>query len=256
MDIPNRISKLSRILVLFAWIVLVFPLGAGEPVDDASQFYGQVQKQILDAKTLQVKFTSIFETLQKGQKVKSTKSIKGEGSLVMAEGNRCKFLFDWSEEGSDKKFSWIAISDGKRISMTRNGFFSKEIEPETLEWKTPLDRCLKADLLGSGLMSGGTFHGYSYYPKDKTVSRTLPYEIKNCRFQKEEMSGDRKTQVIRYHLNSYPPMSVTVWIDTQTRLPVKRVRVWSGVAGDHTKTETYSDWVLDGMIDPISFKLP
>ncbi len=51
-------------------------------------------------------------------------------------------------------------------------------------------------------------------------------------------------------------MSVALWLDVKTGLPVKRI-VTAGVAGERmTVTETYGKFTLDEKVDVKKFDLP
>jgi outer membrane lipoprotein-sorting protein len=70
------------------------------------------------------------------------------------------------------------------------------------------------------------------------------------------MVGDQEAHVIHYKLkDSYPPLRVSLWLDAKTNLPLRRVVVWGGVAGDHTTAETYSVLTLDAKVDAKRFEL-
>jgi outer membrane lipoprotein-sorting protein len=70
--------------------------------------------------------------------------------------------------------------------------------------------------------------------------------------------GMRETHVLHYVAkakNSGPgtAVNITVWIDTQSNLPVKRVCAMDN--GIRTE-EVYSDWQLNATMDPALFELP
>lgn len=73
-----------------------------------------------------------------------------------------------------------------------------------------------------------------------------------------EKVGMRETQVLHYVVNGKNPgpgaaVTITVWIDTQTNLPLKRVCAMDN--GIRTE-EVYSDWQLNATMDPALFELP
>jgi outer membrane lipoprotein-sorting protein len=75
----------------------------------------------------------------------------------------------------------------------------------------------------------------------------------------KEMVGKREAQVVTYTLKleeAEKPATVTVWIDTKTQLPLKRVLRARVEDNEVTMTETFSRLDLKAKIGPKKFELP
>jgi hypothetical protein len=86
------------------------------------------------------------------------------------------------------------------------------------------------------------------------------FAVSDFKLGKKEMVGGVETQAVDYalkYLSGEKPAAATVWIDTKTNLPVKRVITMRPLPDlTITITETYAKSVVDGKIDEKEFDLP
>jgi outer membrane lipoprotein-sorting protein len=94
-------------------------------------------------------------------------------------------------------------------------------------------------------------------PVEVDVNEQL--KLSDFKLGKKEKVGDSEAQVIDYTLTvkgEKEPMQCSVWVDTKTNLPLKRVLRGKEGTEKATVTETYSKFTVDGKVDPKSFELP
>jgi hypothetical protein len=86
------------------------------------------------------------------------------------------------------------------------------------------------------------------------------FAISGLKLGKKEPVSGVESQVIEHQItlkNLEQPISVTVWVDVKTNLPVKRVVTLKEEGRDTiTVTETYTKAVVDGKLDEKEFELP
>jgi hypothetical protein len=81
--------------------------------------------------------------------------------------------------------------------------------------------------------------------------------IKNFKFGAKEMVDQRNAQVVEYEIDlKGKKAKASVWIDTKTQLPLKRVLMLEEMGQNVTITETYSTFIVDGKLDPKLFEIP
>ena len=74
----------------------------------------------------------------------------------------------------------------------------------------------------------------------------------------KEKVGERDTRVIQYTLTAKggeDPLSVKLWLDAETNLPVK-LAVTGGKSDWKDLTETYGEFTIEPKVDAKSFELP
>jgi outer membrane lipoprotein-sorting protein len=71
------------------------------------------------------------------------------------------------------------------------------------------------------------------------------------------MVGDSTAQVVTYQLDfNGKSAQMSVWIDTKTQLPLKRVVAVDQDGQMFRITETYSTFAIDPKLDPKLFEIP
>ena len=85
-----------------------------------------------------------------------------------------------------------------------------------------------------------------------------PVKVSDFKFGKKEKVGDRQAQAVEYRsaFKGNEPMATVVWIDIETKAPLKRMFRMKAEGKDGSMTETFHDTKLDGKIDPKKFELP
>src|SRR5581483_1800247 len=90
------------------------------------------------------------------------------------------------------------------------------------------------------------------------------FKVSDFKLGKKEMVGKQEAQVVEYKTvpkqQADTPFMLTVWLDTKTHLPLKRVAVLvltkDNRKATYTSTETFTKLELDGKIDAKQFELP
>ncbi len=95
--------------------------------------------------------------------------------------------------------------------------------------------------------------------KPKPFDAEEEFAVSGFKLGKKETVNGVETQAVVYAVK-FPvddkPAAATVWIDTKTNLPVKRVIVMKLGNAVITSTETYAKSIVDGKIDDKEFALP
>jgi hypothetical protein len=87
----------------------------------------------------------------------------------------------------------------------------------------------------------------------------LELRASDFKLGRKQKVGDRQTQAVEYNstvLGAKEPMATIVWIDVETKVPLKRSFRMKEGGKEGTMTETFSNVKLDGKIDPKKFELP
>jgi outer membrane lipoprotein-sorting protein len=249
---------LARSALALAILSCVLPLAAGpDEGSEAEKLFRDMEKKINDAKTVECKFDCAIETIQNG-KSKGGK-FDCAGSLLLGEGNRCNLLVKTTSAGDKKSWQWLTVSDGRTMFGTTGNYYGPEGLKKPSKQALPENLCavLRSGITRSGLertyqggeRATGIEHGR--VKSTREVDEAFRFSLAG----KEKLDG-RDVRVIHYNLKSYPPLRVRLWLDADTNLPLQRELIWTGVAGDHTTTEKYTELKLDGAIDPKKFELP
>jgi len=225
-----------KVLALCATVLLL-----PQERNEAHALLKKMESKLLDAKTLQLKV--------EGTSRLSNSPVTLKSSLLIGEDNR--FQFDLDVAKSEGNVIFQAVSDGSK-------------------WKTSIDKFnipidvppnLKVQLVEAFFRSGTLFcarwlEAMADKEDKRPEFRKLP-DYANFKMGRKEKMGGRDVQLIHFTIKGPDnPVSVSLWIDVGTTLPVKReLRGMQGVV-DVTTVETFSELKLDEKIDPAKFELP
>jgi len=87
---------------------------------------------------------------------------------------------------------------------------------------------------------------------------TKVFLVKGFKLGAKEKVGDREAQIVHYQIEDKRDGDVTeasIWIDTQTQLPLKRVLAGKTTDGRFTMTETYV-FTVDSKLEDKLFEIP
>jgi outer membrane lipoprotein-sorting protein len=218
-------------------LFLVLTLPAAEP-NDAEKLFRDMEKKVTSAKTLECTFEAKLEAPRD-----QNGTITGE--VVLADGN--KWFTEYGGEVGGRKGKTTSISDGIKVVDIESDMPNK-----TRDANKGQTGILCASVARAGLMAS-----FFYVAKELKAADDL--KASDFKLGKKEKVGDKEAQVIDYHLTMKGlevPLSISVWVDTKTKLPLKRVV--TVMKGDEkgTITETYSKLKIDEKIDPKKFELP
>lgn len=230
-----------------ALAILAVAAQESDEAKKARALFDSMAEKLSAAKTVRLKFAFDGKERKTGN---VTEQRKGSGEWLLAAGDK-QFLVSESklnpeDEASKGSFGWV--SDGKRIQVLGNGqaLSEEEVKAGTNEFH------LKRYALG------GIWRGL-LAPAAELVSAERGDEP--CEFApvRNEKIGRAETKVLRFKIRMDPKgekpwdVHVTLWLNAQTLLPVKRVE--GPKPGEQDIVETYSEFKLDGEIDAKKFAL-
>jgi outer membrane lipoprotein-sorting protein len=213
--------------------------------NDAERLYRAMEKEVRSAKTLHFAFDGQINMMgMQG-------TMKGEAWL--AEGQKGNISLEGEFPGDKMKLT--RISDGKST-------YSKMNEKVDVTAHKPEEQHTE-QVLGMVARVGMTV-GFMTSRK-RTPDDKEPFDldkmaaIKDFKLGAKEKIGKHNTQAVDYQVTMPDGITAkaTVWIDTETKLPVKReIGVQKGGVEEARITETYSTFTVDGKIDAKLFELP
>jgi outer membrane lipoprotein-sorting protein len=229
-----RCSLALALLAVGAW-----PAAAEE--NEAEKLYRAAERKVRAARTVQVRFdVNITDALGKKWDVK--------GSLVLGEGD--KLRTEAQGRLFDAPVKYTVVSDGTSMKFIGATGQARQGEGE----KPPK---------GLGAYFREALPRDGFFVTTLNMDRRLggaPDAVKVSDFKLvgKERIGERNTHVIQYAVTekgAKGPLTMKLWLDAETGLPVKLAM--SGGKTDITDlTETYSEFSIDGKVDPRSFELP
>jgi hypothetical protein len=236
---------------MFAPLVLLLALPGAEP-NDAEKLFRQMEMKVMKAKSVECAGEMTAEIDADG-----TVQIQPRKYTLCAEGNKARM--EYFIGSGDKKHKIILIADGTKMTTSLDG---KSEDPKQ-------DSKCFSEVLRSQITRGSV--GVSYFlPHNLSVEQPKEFKIdeefkvSDFKLGKKEMVGKQEAQVVEYKTvpKQQPETAfmVTVWLDTKTQLPLKRVAVHTLTDGNrkatYTATDTFTKLELDGKIDPKQFELP
>jgi outer membrane lipoprotein-sorting protein len=216
-------------------LVPVVLAALGQAGDDAEKRFKAMEDKIRQADALQVAFESDFKD--------NFGSIKG--TLAVRTGNKASLDMRINLMDNPRKF--LLVSDGTRM-VTRTETLSRRDTPKFLR-----------DALVSLTARVGVYACAVFQNEPDGDERNPLDDIKLSDFKalpNEKVNG-RDAAVIAYKLTDRQTSTVTVWIDTATGLPLKRITE-TGMKGGGPSAivETYRDFRLNPQLDAKLFELP
>ncbi len=213
-------------------VLLVTP--AAEP-NEAEKLFREMESKVNKAKNIECHYEYKLEA----GSVTRTEN----GTLLVAEAN--KLRMDVTNESGGRTFKIMQIADGMKMAFVLG---SQKEFTDAPTWLT--------DGMRSALTRSGLFLGTSITLNEKKLKVDEHFKVSDFKLGKKEKVGDKEAQVVEYTFKDKGSSSyaVSVWIDTKTNLPLKRV-----IQTDNkiiSATETYTKLDLDPKIDPKQFELP
>lgn len=232
----------------FLLVTLVLPAFAQDS-PDAEQLFRKMEKQLAVAKTLQFQFETTLEGgLEKGAKIK--------GSFVLGEANKLRLVVDGEFDGKPMKGE--LASNGTKIRAVAS--YAKE--PREHDTPANLGDVLK-------LMTGraGVFFAFEAVEyivagskdKDKTLPPHKLFAVSDFKLGAKSKVGDRAAQIVTYAMTvagSELTTYVTLWIDSETHLPLRRIITDKKGSQGFQVAETYTGFRIDAKVDAKLFELP
>lgn len=215
--------------------LLALALFIPQEKNEAEELFKKMEEKFSKAKTVFLKFEGTLEP----------QGIRMTGELHMGEGTRTRCEVEAKKDS--EKDSTSIISDGKSIQLLGRG----NPISQTFDAPESFGRLMRIGAARAGILVSMEFAGgqtkAGQDPKTAIVASGF-------KLGASEKVGDRESQSIEYTLSKEGDLdaSVTVWIDPETHLPLKRILK----KGTKTLTENYPKITLDEKIDPAKFELP
>jgi outer membrane lipoprotein-sorting protein len=223
--------------------VLYLPAPASAQDGDAEKLYRAMEKKVRAAKTLQVAFDGEFDV----QIIKGT----FKGKVSAAQGNKSRVEMDMNLGGNSIKV--LLITDGK-VGYTKEGDKEGKFDPNPKEIDL-VDKQLPGVLARIGALGLDQIAKSPDMKEDFDLDKHAP--VKDFKLGAKEKVGNRDAQVVDSHLKvKGKPAKVSVWIDTQTQLPLKRVLTIEDGGQTVRINENYSNFTIDATLDPNLFDIP
>jgi len=216
-----------NLLVLLAAALILMQEGRA-PKD----YFRTMEQALVKAKTLHITF----------EVEPSRGKTTYRGEILLANENRCRFQV---ETITDKfTIHQSAISDGATV------VWQTERNP-VIPFKTPPTM---GTLLRTRLARAGPYAAFESTRHEGRANEdpetSLP--IEGIKFGAKEKVGEREAQVLEYKIPGQVVTDVTVWIDRETRLPLKCITKFNTLV---TRI-TYLTFLVDEKIDPAKFEIP
>jgi outer membrane lipoprotein-sorting protein len=246
-------EKGGTTMQIFLMVLLLSASPQEQDSAKAEKLYQAMAKKLVGAKTLQCSFEIVIE-LDMGK-------AKAAGVLAFAEGDKNRLKADGDFFGS--KLQIEMISDGMKHRMTM------AVGGQAPQSSTGDNPPKANEFLREGMARGGVFIGLFPKPTKTAQAQTcnvcleqggkiedlLP--ISAFKLGKKENLGKRETQRIEYTLTiDKEPFAVTLWLDPETNLPLKRqLSVEKGKA-QFQLIENYMNYRINEKIEAKEFALP
>jgi outer membrane lipoprotein-sorting protein len=235
--------RLHVLLALTAGLLLAANAPKAEGAEnDAEKMFRNMEEKLAKAATLEL----VFEGKLEVEEGKESSTIRRDGSLLLAEGSRMRLEI---KEEAKAETTWrLMVSNGARMKVLDKGSdpqvqtVPKSGNSEVLTWVTRAGLLLPQMPLPDVEVTDG---------KDR-------YSVSDFRLGNKEKVGERQTQRLEYQLvvKGHPgTFAVTVWLDTKTDLPVKRLITFRMPGHMATLTEGYTKLTLNGEVDGTKFEL-
>lgn len=227
-------------------------LGAGADAREAEKVFRRMEVAVMKATTIDVAFDVTLEGVFQG-------TLKGNLVFKTKNKTRLEFNGDFAVGGADKKpFKMLMISDGAKMLMTTLG---PNPEPQISETMKELGEMQKVMMVRSGIACPIFMLAENIQPGQKPREFNADEQLKVVafKFDKDEKVGERAARVLQYNLvnrNFTDPLGVSLWLDAQTNLPLKRVVTVMQSGQAMTLREIYSKITLNGKVDEKGFALP
>lgn len=227
-------------------------LNAEPPQNKAEELFRQMEKQCVEAKTIEVAFDGEFAGTFAGNL---------SGGWTYAIGNRFRLEVDGKlavGPNGQQPIKLLMVSDGKKATTASLG---PNTPVQILDASQTLDAEARLMLARAGVLGPMFLLAESVRPGQKPPEFNADEQLRVCDFRMGENNRlqEQNALIIHHKLHNRihkSPLEVTVWLDAETKLPTKRIL---NVAEDNrtiTLTETFTSLTLNEKVDDQRFQLP
>jgi len=226
-----------------------------QEAETARALFFKAEKKWLQAKSLQFRVEATTqETVEK-----KPRESKDSCELFMAQGNKVRL--DLGPESSlfGAPGSWI--SDGKQTRfLVQKKTFDEGVAPENLN-ENVVKTFHGAGIRGFGLVMIGLLHN-----RDSAKPLDLKIKLGDFKLGRQEKVGSRLAQSLSYTFSApgkevpdkkdeLTTIKVTLWLDQETLLPLKRQIFYEDEDRKSAVTEIYSGFRIDAALEAKLFEL-
>jgi Predicted periplasmic protein (DUF2092) len=246
--LPLKYSKEGGNLV-YASLLLMLVVPSAEP-NEAEQLFHAMESKVLKAKTVDC----CYEV-----EIVGDTTFTRKGMILLGEAHNLRF--DMSGEfGGDfggKYEQFTFIWDGTKKKSIREGF-RLLLAAETPKW---LGEAVRAGAARGGIVFVMTAVMIAYSSAADKGFTGDELQVGEFKLGNKEMVNKHPAQIVQYTLivrtkDDKGTAEVSVWIDTKTQLPLKRVLTVGEGDKKATFTETFSKLTINEKMDPKQFELP
>jgi outer membrane lipoprotein-sorting protein len=231
-----------RWFTILTVLCLVAPASA--QVSDAEKVYRAMEQKVRSAKTLHVEFEGDMD----GPGLKG----KFKGMMDFALGGKARLELDHDLLGKAEKM--LLIADGKATYRKRNDQAKLNPKPQNLE---QIEKGLPGFMARVGFPIFVALGGDDSDKKPEPMELDKAFPVQDFKLGAKEKIGARNAQVVNYQIQFKNTLAkASVWIDTQTQLPLKRTLVLEEAGQTIRVGETYNSYTVDGKLDPKVFEIP
>jgi outer membrane lipoprotein-sorting protein len=207
--------------------------------NEAEKLFRAMEERIKAARAVQFTFEAEMKGRGKGEEAKL------KGSVLFTKDNKARLKMSGNEMG--KEMTIEMISDGKRMKMAESPETIAKADEERT--RTDLHSLLSAAVSGPGLLL--TYGDFSPGPPAPT------YRLVNFKAGAAEKVGGREAKVVTCDAVLLgDTCQVTLWIDAETLLPLKRLIVYAGNHGKPGRITEICNFDLNPKVDAGAFALP
>jgi outer membrane lipoprotein-sorting protein len=231
-------------LALLALPAAMLPAAAAQGGDEAEKLFRAVEARLSKARTVRLAFrVDTYLGREKGMLT---------GTLLLAAGNKARLRVKGAILGKDLDAE--LVSDGARMRALD--------QPSAKPLEAPAPKHLN-EIVTAALSRSGLFLNLDLLSKqlDRTDGGQLNpadlFPVSDLKLGRKENLMGREAQILTYAVryDAKRKLNATVWIDTQTGLPLKRVMTPQEGQSKEQITETYTDVKLNEKLDPKQFEL-
>jgi outer membrane lipoprotein-sorting protein len=227
----------------FALLAALVPAFAVQG-NDAEKLFRETEKKIAEAKSLWVASDIDVKDKLGGGTLKST--------VALAPGNKLRLTM--KGKGGGKEMEMEVASDGDKLltRMAPPGKSKQEAVPKNLH-------ALISKLISRGGTVGAFFVvrvGSPGAPKEPDPEKL--FNVKDFTMGEAAKVNGRDAKVLHYQIDidGKESAKITLWLDAQTLLPLKRLIVPTRPVEEAQVTETYTEFTLNPQLDAKTFELP
>jgi outer membrane lipoprotein-sorting protein len=214
---------------------------------EAEKLFRAMEKKVREADTLRVVVEQgdVYHT--ELYRSKGREMYKYKGRLLLGGGQKARLELTWQSDGKGHKD--LVIADGKQLIGAGEHLDTKGKPVPQPRTHTAFCGQYTARLGLLPLFGAGGVEGEKY-----DIEKHIPAD--NFYLGRREKVGGREAQVIEYQSKRRDYRhEITLWLDVETGLPLKRVTERKLGARSRT-TEVYREFTVNPRLDPGLFVLP